>query len=39
MKKALARKIDAVRAKTTPFDKATPANLDKVFGRGQFAAA
>jgi GST-like protein len=38
VKKALAE-VDAVRAKTTPFDKATPANLDKVFGRGQFAAA
>jgi len=38
VKKALAA-VDAVRAQTTPFDKATPQNLDKVFGRGQFAAA
>jgi GST-like protein len=30
---------EAVRAKTTPFDKAEPADLDKMFGRGQFAAA
>jgi len=38
VKKALAE-VDAVRAKTTPFDKAEAATLDKVFGRGQFAAA
>jgi GST-like protein len=38
VKKALAA-VDAVRAQTTPFDKAEPQNLDKVFGRGQFAAA
>jgi GST-like protein len=30
---------DAVRGKTTPFDKAAPDVLDKVFGRGEFAAA
>ncbi|MBS0643431.1 MAG: glutathione S-transferase N-terminal domain-containing protein [Proteobacteria bacterium] len=38
VKKALAE-VDAVRARTTQFDKATPVNLDKMFGRGQFAAA
>ena len=38
VKKALAA-VDAVRAKTTPFDKAEAASLDKMFGRGQFAAA
>ena len=38
VKKALAA-VDAVRAQTTPFDKADPVDLDKVFGRGQFAAA
>jgi GST-like protein len=38
VKKALAE-VDAVRAKTTPFDKAEAVTLDKVFGRGQFAAA
>jgi GST-like protein len=38
VKKALAE-VEAVRAKTTAFDKAAPADLDKVFGRGQFAAA
>jgi hypothetical protein len=37
--KAALAKVDAVRAQTTPFDKAEPATLDKVFGRGQFAAA
>jgi len=37
VKKALAA-VDAVRAKTTPFDKAEAVTLDKVFGRGQFAA-
>jgi GST-like protein len=36
--KALAA-VDAVRARTTPFDKAEAATLDRVFGRGQFAAA
>ena len=35
--KALAE-TDAVRARTTPFDKAEPAALDKIFGRGEFAA-
>jgi GST-like protein len=38
VKKAIAA-TDAVRAATTPFDKAEAANLDKLFGRGQFAAA
>jgi GSH-dependent disulfide-bond oxidoreductase len=38
VKKALAE-VDAVRARTTPFDKAEAVTLDKVFGRGQFAAA
>ena len=38
VKKALAE-VDAVRARTTQFDKAEPAALDKMFGRGQFAAA
>ena len=37
VKKALAE-VDAVRARTTPFDKAEAVTLDKVFGRGQFAA-
>ncbi len=36
--KALAA-VDDVRAKTTAFDKAKPEMLDKVFGRGAFAAA
>jgi GST-like protein len=36
--KALAA-VDDVRAKTTAFDKAKPELLDKVFGRGSFAAA
>jgi GSH-dependent disulfide-bond oxidoreductase len=31
--------VDDVRGKTTGFDKAQPAMLDKVFGRGQFATA
>jgi GSH-dependent disulfide-bond oxidoreductase len=31
--------VDDVRAKTTQFDKAQPDMLDKVFGRGQYAAA
>jgi len=38
VKRALAA-VDAVRASTTPFDKADPANLDKLFGRGEFAVA
>jgi len=38
VKKALA-KVDDVRAKTTQFDKAQANDLDKLFGRGQFAAA
>ncbi|HXT78548.1 MAG TPA: glutathione S-transferase N-terminal domain-containing protein [Acetobacteraceae bacterium] len=38
VKKALAA-VDEVRARTTPFDKASADNLDKVFGRGQYAAA
>jgi GST-like protein len=35
--KALAA-VDDVRAKTTQFDKAAPDLLDKVFGRGSYAA-
>jgi GST-like protein len=38
VKKALAA-VEEVRARTTAFDKAEAANLDKLFGRGQFAAA
>jgi GST-like protein len=38
VKKALAQ-VEAVRGRTTPFDKAEPAAVDKLFGRGQFAAA
>jgi GSH-dependent disulfide-bond oxidoreductase len=38
VKKALAE-VEAVRGRTTPFDKAEPATLDRVFGRGQYAAA
>jgi GST-like protein len=38
VKKALAQ-VDAVRARTTQFDKAQPQDLDKMFGRGAFAAA
>jgi GST-like protein len=38
VKRALAA-VDDVRAKTTQFDKAEPDALDKVFGRGQYAAA
>ena len=38
VKRALAA-VDDVRGKTTGFDKAKPEMLDKVFGRGQFAAA
>ncbi len=36
--KALAA-VDEVRGRTTQFDKAKPETLDKVFGRGEFAAA
>jgi GST-like protein len=38
VKKALAE-VEEVRARTTAFDKAESGTLDKVFGRGQFAAA
>jgi GSH-dependent disulfide-bond oxidoreductase len=38
VKRALAA-VDDVRGKVTGFDKAQPAMLDKVFGRGQFATA
>ena len=38
VKKALGE-VEAVRQRTTPFDKADPVTLDKLFGRGQFAAA
>ncbi len=38
VKKALAA-VDEVRARTTQFDKAEAENLDKLFGRGKFAAA
>ena len=38
VKQALAA-VDDVRARTTQFDKAQPNNLDKLFGRGQYAAA
>jgi len=31
--------VDKVRIETTQFDKASPANLDRLFGRGEFAAA
>ncbi len=37
--KAALAKVDQVRAETTQFDKATSPNLDKMFGRGAFAAA
>jgi GSH-dependent disulfide-bond oxidoreductase len=37
--KAALAKVDAVRAQTTAFDKAEAVTLDKLFGRGQFAAA
>ncbi len=37
--KAALAKVDRVRAETTQFDKATAPNLDKMFGRGAFAAA
>jgi GST-like protein len=38
VKRALAA-VDDVRAKTTQFDKADADKLDKLFGRGQYAAA
>jgi GSH-dependent disulfide-bond oxidoreductase len=38
VKKALAE-VEAVRARTTAFDKAEAGMLDRVFGRGQYAAA
>lgn len=38
VKRALAA-VDEVRARTTQYDKAQPQALDKLFGRGQFAAA
>jgi GST-like protein len=38
VKKALAA-VDAVRERTTAFDKADATTLDRVFGRGSFAAA
>ena len=38
VKKALAE-VEAVRDRTTAFDKAEAATLDRVFGRGEFAAA
>jgi GSH-dependent disulfide-bond oxidoreductase len=38
VKQALAA-VDDVRAQTTQFDKAQPSDLDRLFGRGQFAAA
>jgi hypothetical protein len=37
VKRALAA-VDDVRAKTTQFDKAQANDLDRLFGRGQFAA-
>jgi GST-like protein len=37
--KAALAKVDAVRAATTGFDKAKAEDLDRVFGRGKFAAA
>jgi GSH-dependent disulfide-bond oxidoreductase len=37
--KAALAKVDAVRAATTAFDKAAAEDLDRVFGRGKFAAA
>jgi GST-like protein len=37
--KAALAKVDAVRAATTAFDKAKAEDLDRVFGRGKFAAA
>jgi GST-like protein len=38
VKKALAA-VDEVRANTTQFDKAQANDLDRMFGRGQYAAA
>ncbi|HEX5325506.1 MAG TPA: glutathione S-transferase N-terminal domain-containing protein [Acetobacteraceae bacterium] len=38
VRRALAA-VEKVRAETTPFDKASADNLDRLFGRGQFAAA
>jgi GSH-dependent disulfide-bond oxidoreductase len=38
VRRALAA-VDDVRGRTTPFDKAQADMLDKVFGRGQYAAA
>jgi GST-like protein len=38
VKKALAA-VEEVRGRTTAFDKAEAVTLDRVFGRGQFAAA
>ncbi|HEX3574368.1 MAG TPA: glutathione S-transferase N-terminal domain-containing protein [Rhodopila sp.] len=38
VKKAIAA-ADEIRGRTTPFDKAEAVTLDKMFGRGQFAAA
>jgi GSH-dependent disulfide-bond oxidoreductase len=38
VKKALAA-VDDVRGRTTQFDKAEANDLDKLFGRGQYAAA
>jgi GST-like protein len=37
--KAALAKVDAVRSATTAFDKAAAEDLDRVFGRGKFAAA
>jgi glutathione S-transferase len=31
--------VDEIRTKATPFDKATPDALDRVFGRGAHTAA
>ena len=38
VKKALAA-VDDVRASTTAFDKAEAEKMDKLFGRGAYAAA
>ncbi|MEJ0019518.1 MAG: glutathione S-transferase N-terminal domain-containing protein [Acetobacteraceae bacterium] len=37
--KAALAKVEDVRARTTQFDKAEAKDLDRMFGRGQFAAA
>jgi len=37
--KAALAKVDAIRAATTAFDKAKAEDLDRIFGRGTFAAA